>query len=72
MEGNGLDNLVLLGAFCSWSLLQSYSTVKKRDARYKEGFRILKSSPKTIFINIILTILFAYPMAGLLYLFGVK
>ena len=65
-------NLLLVGGMVCWMLLQSISTVKKRDARYKEGFRILKSSPKTIFINIIFTIVFAYPMAGLLYLLGVK
>ena len=45
------EGFFLVGGIVSWMLLQSISTVKKRDARYKDGFRILKSSPKTIFID---------------------
>ena len=36
------EGLFLVGGMVCWLLLQSISTVKKRDARYKEGFRILK------------------------------
>jgi hypothetical protein len=66
------EGLFLVGGMVCWLLLQSFSTVKKRDARYKEGFRILKSSPKTIFINIVLSIVFGWPVGFLLNLFGVN
>ena len=63
-------NLLLVGGMVCWMLFQSISTVKKRDARYKEGFRILKSSPKTIFRNIVLSIVFGWPVGLLLNLLG--
>jgi hypothetical protein len=66
------EGLFLVGGMVCWLLLQSISTVKKRDARYKEGFRILKSSPKTIFINIVLSIVFGWPVGFLLNLLGVN
>ena len=66
------EGFFLLGGIVSWMLLQSISTVKKRDARYKDGFRILKSSPKTIFINIVLSIVLGWPVGFLLNLLGVN
>ena len=66
------EGFFLVGGIVSWMLLQSISTVKKRDARYKDGFRILKSSPKTIFINIVLSIVLGWPVGFLLNLLGVN
>lgn len=66
------EGFFLVGGIVSWMLLQSISTVKKRDSRYKDGFRILKSSPKTIFINIVLSIVFGWPVGFLLNLLGVN
>jgi hypothetical protein len=66
------EGLFLLGGIACWMALQSISTIKKRDTRYKEGFRVLKSSPKTIFINIVLSIILGWPVGFLLNLMGIN